>query len=83
MNHTNRLGIVDLHANQPDFKSALKPADDSNALDQERQAYRLKIAEAAYYKAEARGFIPGHELDDWLAAEIEFRVRVHGRDLQQ
>jgi hypothetical protein len=27
------------------------------------------IARAAYYLAEARGFEPGHELDDWLAAE--------------
>jgi hypothetical protein len=30
-----------------------------------------RIAESAYYKAEARGFSPGHELDDWLAAEAE------------
>ena len=31
-----------------------------------RQAW---IAEAAYYRAEQRGFEPGHELEDWLAAE--------------
>lgn len=30
-----------------------------------------QIALAAYFKAEARGFIPGHELDDWLDAERE------------
>jgi len=29
------------------------------------------VAEAAYYKAEARGFEPGHEVDDWLDAERE------------
>jgi hypothetical protein len=29
------------------------------------------IAEAAYYLAERRGFAPGHELEDWLAAEAE------------
>ena len=29
------------------------------------------IAELAYYKAEKRGFKPGHELDDWLEAERE------------
>jgi len=29
------------------------------------------IAQAAYFRAERRGFEPGHELDDWLAAEIE------------
>jgi hypothetical protein len=27
------------------------------------------VAEAAYFFAESRGFDPGHELDDWLAAE--------------
>jgi hypothetical protein len=29
------------------------------------------IAEAAYYRAEQRGFAPGRELDDWIAAEAE------------
>jgi hypothetical protein len=27
------------------------------------------VAEAAYCYAEHRGFVPGYELDDWLAAE--------------
>jgi hypothetical protein len=30
-----------------------------------------RIAEAAYWRAERRGFTPGHELDDWLDAERE------------
>jgi Protein of unknown function (DUF2934) len=30
-----------------------------------------RIALAAYLRAEARGFEPGHELEDWLAAEQE------------
>lgn len=30
-----------------------------------------QIALRAYSKAEARGFSPGHELDDWLQAERE------------
>ena len=29
------------------------------------------ITEAAYFRAQRRGFAPGHEIDDWLAAEIE------------
>ena len=29
------------------------------------------IAEAAYYLAEKRGFVPGHELEDWLRAETQ------------
>ena len=34
------------------------------------------IAEAAYYNAERRGFTPGRELDDWLAAEAELIARL-------
>jgi hypothetical protein len=29
------------------------------------------IAEAAYLRAERRGFTPGHEVEDWVAAEAE------------
>ncbi len=31
------------------------------------------IAKAAYARAERRGFAPGYELADWLAAESELR----------
>ena len=30
------------------------------------------VAVAAYYLAERRGFSPGHEIQDWLAAERQF-----------
>jgi len=32
---------------------------------------RSLIAQAAYFRAERRGFAPGHEAEDWNAAEIE------------
>ena len=32
------------------------------------------IAEAAYYKAMQRGFIPGFEEDDWIKAESELSI---------
>jgi Protein of unknown function (DUF2934) len=32
---------------------------------------RAMIAEAAYLRAERRGFVAGHEEEDWLAAEKE------------
>src|SRR5262245_42186849 len=35
------------------------------------EAKRQKIAEAAYYRAQQRGFEPGYEVEDWLAAEAE------------
>jgi aspartate oxidase len=34
------------------------------------------IAEAAYYRAESRGFHPGAEAQDWLAAETEILTRL-------
>ena len=36
-----------------------------------RQDRAEQIAVAAYFKAQARGFAPGRELDDWLQAESE------------
>jgi len=32
---------------------------------------RAMIAESAYLRAERRGFAPGGEQEDWLAAEAE------------
>jgi hypothetical protein len=32
---------------------------------------RLWIERVAYFKAEERGFAPGHEMQDWLEAERE------------
>jgi hypothetical protein len=34
---------------------------------------RKRIAEVAYYRAQQRGFSPGCELEDWLAAEAQIR----------
>jgi hypothetical protein len=39
------------------------------------------IAEAAFYRAETRGFTPGHEVEDWLAAESEVDAKLlHAAD---
>jgi hypothetical protein len=35
------------------------------------ESREARIAEAAYWRAERRGFVGGQELDDWLAAEKE------------
>ena len=36
-----------------------------------------EIRSLAYLLAERRGFEPGHEAEDWLAAETELRHRYH------
>lgn len=38
---------------------------------------RLRMIEmAAYFRSERRGFAPGHEFEDWVAAEAEIEVLV-------
>jgi hypothetical protein len=34
------------------------------------------IAELAYFRALDRGFEPGHEVQDWLAAEADYNLRM-------
>lgn len=49
--------------------SAVKPAAETRTFSGEDR-YRM-IAEAAYFRAESRGFEHGSDLDDWLSAEVE------------
>lgn len=37
------------------------------------------VRTAAYLRAERRGFAPGYEIEDWLAAEAEVSVRQNAR----
>lgn len=55
--------------------SGAKPASHPALNPQERE--RL-IAQAAYFRAEKRGFAPGCELQDWVEAEAEV-LRLIGR----
>jgi hypothetical protein len=60
----------------PDPQSASLPANLPTPID---AAHRSRlISEAAYYRAEARGFSAAGILDDWLAAEREIdRLLLH------
>jgi hypothetical protein len=42
------------------------------------EARRAAIADTAYLMAQSRGFEPGHELEDWLAAEEQVNQRLMG-----
>lgn len=55
---------------------ALPPAESS-----EMQRHAM-VSEAAYYRAQKRGFEPGRELEDWLAAEAEINACSLIRDPQ-
>jgi len=48
------------------------PGVSPRILPVEPELFRDMVAALAFYKAEQRGFEPGHELEDWLEAEQEF-----------
>jgi hypothetical protein len=43
---------------------------------------RQMIAAVAYYRAERRGFAPGGEVEDWLAAEKEVADRLNAMTMR-
>jgi hypothetical protein len=57
---------------KPDFADRPTPifagTERIDALARQRQA---RISVCAYFKAQRRGFAPGHALEDWLQAERE------------
>ena len=50
--------------------SAVVNKSKSRLNEKDRNAH---VAVSAYYKAQARGFEPGSELTDWLAAEMDVK----------
>jgi hypothetical protein len=40
------------------------------------------IAELAYFRAQGRSFEPGHDIEDWLAAEAEIEHRHEAQNLR-
>ena len=66
-------------ATQKDRRTApRKPAgrDASARAQVSPDEIKRLIAEAAYYRAKERGFKPGQELEDWVQAEAEVRLRL-------
>jgi hypothetical protein len=57
-------GVSSVEAGKPTAGTVVAPSD--------RQ---LMIEREAYLRAERRGFEPGHELEDWLAAEHSLGAR--------
>lgn len=72
--------------NRPDSTSSMQQRIDwrvyrhATSLDScvNEAARHELISIAAYYKAEQRGFAPGRQLEDWLAAEAEFDRSIQG-----
>jgi len=68
-----------LHAETDAMHEAQEPKvqvyEDKMSAAQEAERRRAMIAEAAYLRAAQRHFEPGHELEDWLAAESALGLR--------
>lgn len=58
-------------SNPKSTKRKLSVISNSSKAAQNEKERNARIAVSAYFKAQARGFEPGFELADWLAAEAE------------
>jgi hypothetical protein len=56
-------------------KTAVNTAAAATPLASEAELSEM-ISEAAYYRAEKRGFSPGLEAEDWIQAEAEVMARL-------
>lgn len=52
-----------------DFNSVQK--SNKGAFGEDR--FKKMVAERAYCKSEKRGFVGGHEMEDWIEAESEIK----------
>lgn len=66
-------------APKPQSAEISAPAPSTPADSASDEARGRMIAIAAYYRAERRGFAPGYELEDWLAAEVEIETQLARR----
>lgn len=69
--------IVDAELSSTSKKAKLTVAESRTAAMLPPENLHQLISEAAYYLAEARGFQPGAELDDWLTAEAQIDKQLH------
>jgi hypothetical protein len=65
---------ADTAADAAETGTGARAGDDARAVD-DRERWLL-IAERAFVRAAERGFVPGGELEDWLAAEREVDARL-------
>jgi hypothetical protein len=61
-------------------KTGTRRAKPPAAIPAGEEGLHASIARAAYFRSERRGFAPGYELEDWLAAEREVSQRQHSHD---
>ena len=80
---TPRKPRITLSRNGAAAKGAPPRAEGDGMARLSQDELNSMISRAAYLRAEQRGFEPGHEVEDWLAAEAEIRAMVEGRPQQK
>ena len=64
-----RTRTNDIMPSPPDVPTP--PAGEPETASSEAEQRHARISEAAYYRAQRRGFSPGRDQDDWFEAERE------------
>jgi hypothetical protein len=68
----NRVARHSVEPVAPSRSSSIDPSPFSKPqVPESGESREERIARAAYQRAERRGFAPGQEVEDWLAAERE------------
>lgn len=68
---TSNKAVSQISVERPDTAARTNSSQVFEPRMDDQELHKRKIAEAAYYRAEARGFATGYEWEDWLAAEAE------------
>jgi hypothetical protein len=71
VNPADPAPVVDKTTSRPPIPRKSPPVVMPPRAQLTPEARHALIAEAAYLRAERRGFMPGQETEDWLAAEVE------------
>lgn len=71
MNTKGRIPVFGIESKTKYKKELKQTPEKESGSEMSAEARCRSIALCAYYKAEARGFEAGHEMEDWLAAEAE------------
>lgn len=71
MNTKGRIPVFGIESKIKSKKELKQTPEKESGRELSAEDRCCLVALCAYYKAEARGFEPGHEMEDWLAAEAE------------
>jgi len=81
VSRTDPLSPLHRRTLMPEAEKALEPESirwTQTAQEQSAALRRDRIAVAAYYMSEARGFKAGHDAEDWLLAQAQIDAMDEG-----